>query len=39
MHYKPDTVFESVERIMRDVEGGWLIRYIHMNMKLIAEGL
>ena len=34
MHYKPDAnlAFESVERIMRDVEGGWLIRYIHMNM-------
>ncbi|GFZ88958.1 cytochrome b [Elstera cyanobacteriorum] len=23
--------FNSVERIMRDVNGGWLIRYIHMN--------
>jgi quinol-cytochrome oxidoreductase complex cytochrome b subunit len=23
--------FDSVERIMRDVNGGWLIRYIHMN--------
>ncbi len=23
--------FESVERIMRDVNGGWLMRYIHMN--------
>ena len=23
--------FESVERIMRDVNYGWLIRYIHMN--------
>ena len=34
MHYKPDVneAFDSVERIMRDVTGGWLIRYIHMNM-------
>ena len=34
MHYKPDVneAFDSVERIMRDVNGGWLIRYIHMNM-------
>ena len=23
--------FDSVERIMRDVNYGWLIRYIHMN--------
>ncbi len=27
-----DFAFNSVERIMRDVNGGWLIRYIHMNM-------
>lgn len=27
-----DYAFYSVERIMRDVNGGWLIRYIHMNM-------
>ena len=26
-----DHAFGSVERIMRDVNGGWLIRYIHMN--------
>ena len=26
-----DYAFDSVERIMRDVNGGWLIRYIHMN--------
>ena len=26
-----DHAFESVERIMRDVNHGWLIRYIHMN--------
>lgn len=33
MHYTADTTmaFDSVERIMRDVNGGWLIRYIHMN--------
>ena len=31
MHYKPDTelAFASVEYIMRDVEWGWLIRYLH----------
>ena len=31
MHYKPDAAlaFGSVEFIMRDVPGGWLIRYIH----------
>src|SRR5215208_6928264 len=31
MNYKPDAAkaFESVEYIMRDVTGGWLIRYIH----------
>jgi ubiquinol-cytochrome c reductase cytochrome b subunit len=26
-----DHAFDSVERIMRDVNGGWLLRYIHMN--------
>ena len=26
-----DHAFDSVERIMRDVNNGWLIRYIHMN--------
>jgi ubiquinol-cytochrome c reductase cytochrome b/c1 subunit len=33
MHYTPDAnlAFDSVERIMRDVNYGWLIRYIHMN--------
>ena len=33
MHYTPhvDYAFQSVERIMRDVNYGWLIRYIHMN--------
>ena len=31
MNYKPDTTlaFASVEYIMRDVEWGWLIRYMH----------
>ncbi|WP_368484233.1 cytochrome bc complex cytochrome b subunit [Thalassospira lucentensis] len=33
MNYTPhaDMAFWSVERIMRDVNYGWLIRYIHMN--------
>jgi quinol-cytochrome oxidoreductase complex cytochrome b subunit len=33
MHYTAhvDYAFVSVERIMRDVNYGWLIRYIHMN--------
>jgi ubiquinol-cytochrome c reductase cytochrome b subunit len=33
MHYTPhvDHAFDSVERIMRDVNFGWLIRYMHMN--------
>lgn len=33
MHYAANTglAFDSVERIMRDVNYGWLIRYIHMN--------
>jgi len=33
MHYTGDTAqsFDSVERIMRDVNGGWLIRYLHSN--------
>ena len=33
MHYKPsaDEAFDSVQRIMRDVNYGWLIRYMHMN--------
>jgi len=31
MHYKPDAAlaFASVEYIMRDVSGGWIIRYMH----------
>jgi len=34
MHYvaSPDKAFDSVEHIMREVQYGWLIRYIHMNM-------
>ena len=33
MHYVPqsDLAFDSVERIMRDVNYGWLIRYAHAN--------
>jgi ubiquinol-cytochrome c reductase cytochrome b subunit len=33
MHYVPhvDHAFNSVERIMRDVNFGWLIRYMHAN--------
>ena len=33
MHYTADTKvsFAVVERIMRDVDFGWLVRYIHMN--------
>ncbi|HLJ64964.1 MAG TPA: cytochrome b N-terminal domain-containing protein [Stellaceae bacterium] len=33
MDYTPhvDLAFDSVERIMRDVPYGWLLRYIHMN--------
>jgi ubiquinol-cytochrome c reductase cytochrome b/c1 subunit len=33
MQYTPhaDYAFDSVERIMRDVDYGWLLRYAHMN--------
>ena len=33
MNYHPNTAlaFDSVQRIMRDVNYGWLIRYMHMN--------
>lgn len=33
MHYDPNTsnAFQSVERIMRDVNHGWLLRYLHAN--------
>ncbi len=33
MHYTPhvDLAFVSIERIMRDVNYGWLLRYIHLN--------
>ena len=42
MSYKPDAAkaFESVEYIMRDVAGGWFIRYAHSTAyirKLSAE--
>jgi len=34
MHYTPhvDFAFNSVEHIMRDVNNGWLIRYLHANV-------
>ena len=33
MHYTPhvDMAFASVEHIMRNVNGGWLLRYVHAN--------
>ena len=33
MQYQPNTAlaFDSVERIMRDVNFGWLLRYLHQN--------
>ncbi len=33
MNYTPNTVlaFDSVQRIMRDVNFGWMLRYIHQN--------
>jgi quinol-cytochrome oxidoreductase complex cytochrome b subunit len=33
MHYVPheDMAFASIERLMREVNSGWLIRFIHMN--------
>ncbi len=33
MHYTPqvDMAFASIEHIMRDVNGGYMIRYMHMN--------
>ena len=33
MHYRSDmaVAFDSVEHIMRDVNGGWFFRYAHMN--------
>ncbi|MEL6584804.1 MAG: cytochrome b N-terminal domain-containing protein [Pseudomonadota bacterium] len=33
MHYTPhvDYAFQSVEHIMRNVNGGWAMRYFHMN--------
>jgi len=34
MHYQPnvDLAFTSVEHIMRDVNSGWAVRYIHANV-------
>ena len=33
MHYVPNVLeaFNSIEHIMRDVNNGWLIRYLHSN--------
>ena len=33
MHYTPNIseAFDSVEHIMRDVNNGWLVRYLHSN--------
>jgi quinol-cytochrome oxidoreductase complex cytochrome b subunit len=33
MHYTPhaDLAFDSVEYIMRNVNRGWLVRYVHSN--------
>ncbi|MBP9753135.1 MAG: cytochrome b/b6 [Proteobacteria bacterium] len=33
MHYTPhvDHAFDSIQHIMRDVNNGWMMRYIHMN--------
>ncbi len=33
MHYSPNVLeaFNSIEHIMRDVNNGWLVRYIHWN--------
>src|SRR3954463_11590389 len=33
MHYVPNTTFafSSVEHIMRDIQYGWLLRYMHSN--------
>ena len=36
MNYTPNTTmaFDSVERIMRDVNYGWLLRYVHAERRL-----
>src|SRR5271155_1443617 len=33
MHFTPETTlaFNSIEHIMRDVDYGWLLRYLHFN--------
>ena len=40
MHYTPnvDLAFLSVEHIMRDVSGGWLLRYLHANGASMLDG-
>ena len=40
MHYTPhvDLAFLSVEHIMRDVSGGWLLRYMHANGASMLDG-
>lgn len=40
MHYTPniELAFNSVEYIMRDVPGGWIIRYIHANGASMCAG-
>ena len=37
MHCSPNTedAFNSVERIMRDVNYGWLLRYLHANGRFV----
>ena len=39
MHYTPhvDMAFNSVEHIMRDVNYGWLLRYLHANGAAIGR--
>jgi quinol-cytochrome oxidoreductase complex cytochrome b subunit len=41
MHYCADTslAFDSVQHIMRNVKGGWLVRYIHANGASMFLGL
>ena len=39
INYKPDAAqaFASVEYIMRDVEWGWLVRYLHSTDKMLLD--
>eukprot|EP01133_Synstelium_polycarpum_P028080 gene28080-33994_t len=41
MHYAAETglAFNSVEKIMRDVNSGWLLRYLHSNGLLWILGV